>query len=162
MASSDSSWRICPPKMRLAQHASSVGPNMAETSERTFFSCCYLTLTLLFFFFIENSESQSIENSVTFLGYLNDPTTKTFSALLEVEISTASEENGFSDDYLVSKSVVKKGQSSGQKSLWLATKDSKLCNDVYGVAKVDSESPNSAQCNEKFHINFCPLFRFFR
>ena len=129
---------------------------MAETSSRTLFSCC-LTLTLLISFSKCNS---NLNSGVTFLGYLNDPEHRTFSALLQVDVfvfdSNADSDHGFSD--------YKQGH-------WLAVKDSKLCNDVYGIAKVESDAENlqatenkaanSAECNYFFrHFEIFFLFHF--
>ena len=120
----------------------------------TFFSCFCLLTVLNLSFLVKSSESLGInsgnqktrENSVTFLGYLNDPeiTSKKarFSALLEVELFLS--KNAQLSDY------ANKGQSgNAEGGLWMATPDSKVCqnNNVYGLAKVDSETTGeNAQC----------------
>lgn len=144
---------------------------MAESSVvLTFFSCFCLLTVLNLSFLVKSSESLGInysgnnqktrENSVTFLGYLNDPeiTSKKarFSALLEVELFLS--KNAQLSDY------ANKGQSgNAEGGLWMATPDPKVChkNNVYGVAKIDSETTGeNAQCKNNFR-HFLPCFFFF-
>jgi len=129
---------------------------MAESSVvLTFFSCFCLLTVLNLSFLVKSSESLGInsgnqktrENSVTFLGYLNDPeiTSKKarFSALLEVELFLS--KNAQLSDF------ANKGQSGNTEGgLWMATPDSKVChkNNVYGIAKIDSETGENAQCKK--------------
>ena len=133
----------------------------------TFFSCFCLLTVLNLSFLVKSSESLGInysgnlqktrENSVTFLGYLNDPeiTSKKarFSALLEVELFLS--KNAQLSDY------ANKGQSgNAEGGLWMATPDPKVChkNNVYGVAKIDSETTGeNAQCKNNFR-HFLPCF----
>ena len=143
---------------------------MAESSVvLTFFSCFCLLTVLNLSFLVKSSESLGInysginqktrENSVTFLGYLNDPeiTSKKarFSALLEVELFLS--KNAQLSDY------ANKGQSgNAEGGLWMATPDPKVChkNNVYGVAKIDSETTGeNAQCKNNFR-HFLPCFFF--
>ena len=138
----------------------------------TFFSCFCLLTVLNLSFLVKSSESLGInysginqktrENSVTFLGYLNDPeiTSKKarFSALLEVELFLS--KNAQLSDY------ANKGQSgNAEGGLWMATPDPKVChkNNVYGVAKIDSETTGeNAQCKNNFrHFLPCIFFVFF-
>ena len=136
----------------------------------TFFSCFCLLTVLNLSFLVKSSESLGInysginqktrENSVTFLGYLNDPeiTSKKarFSALLEVELFLS--KNAQLSDY------ANKGQSgNAEGGLWMATPDPKVChkNNVYGVAKIDSETTGeNAQCKNNFR-HFLPCFFLF-
>ena len=106
---------------------------MAETTLRTFW--CILALLFILpvisVFSIKNTKEE--ENSVTFVGFVNDHQNK-FSALLEVEILASRLPAPPSKD-----EVSANHQKKDNFGLWLASEDPESCigKAVYGRAKVE-------------------------
>ena len=122
-------------KSSIENTAKSVGPKMAETTLRTFW--CILALLFILPTVITSVLSiktkEEKENSVTFVGFVNDHQNK-FSALLEVEILASRLPPPRAND-----ANHGKNKDNNNFGLWLASEDPESCigKAVYGRAKVE-------------------------